>query len=181
MASSDSDTEDDDQEIKGTEPERDELADTENNNERDRHAQIDHQEEIPGEEEIDRDEGQESETPQERENQRGPVIRHEGECCTHPRQRIPARSLPGRPIGRYETVHPSHKNTPFVDRVVKTGDVIQYFTGTYLDGQEEWIKATVQPMAKKLQLKHPEYYNIINEKGKEMSIKLQPGGCWRIL
>ena len=131
-------------------------------------------------EKQNRNEGQESETLQESENERESVIRHEGECCTHPRQRIPAKSLQGRPIRRYETVNPSRK-TPFVDRVVKTGDVILYFTGSYLDGQEEWIRAIVQSMTKKLQLKYPEYYNIINEQGKKMSIKLRPGGCWRIL
>ena len=180
------------------EQERDELVAPENDNEYYREEHIEQQEELPGEEEIIRDENhesldessdesqnerqeknQETATPQESENDRDSVIRHEGECCTS-RQRIPARSLPGRPIGRYETLHPS-KKTPFADRVVKTGDVIQYFTGSYLDEQEEWIRATVQPMTKKLQLKYPDYYNIINEQGKEMSIKLQPGGSWRLL
>ena len=33
-------------------------------------------------------------------------------------------------------------------------------------------------MTKKLQLKHPDYYNIIDERGQEKSIELLRGGGW---
>ena len=103
------------------------------------------------------------------------VIQHEGSCClmTPSRPRLNGRSLPGRQIDR------RHKNIdenthPFSipGRVVHTGYVISYFTGNIIDGQQQWLRATIQQMTKKLQHKHPSYYNILNELGEELSIQL---------
>ena len=36
-------------------------------------------------------------------------------------------------------------------------------------------------MTKKLQMKHPNYYNVTDEKGKDKSIELMVGGSWEVM
>ena len=119
------------------------------------------------------DNTEEENVPDNELNERDSVIQHEGECCQIPRDRLPGRSLPGRPIQR------TYLNES--QRLVQPGDVIKYFTGYSDSGKENWLRATIRPMTKKMQLKHPTYYNVIDEKGKEKSLELVLGGEWKIL
>ena len=120
---------------------------------------------------------------------RVPVIQHDG-CCAadsqpRPRSRLEARSLPGRSIeNRNLTVDIPHPRGPrsIPGRLAHTGDVIRYFTG-YTQGEEEvWLQATVQVMFQTVQRRHPSYYNVVNERGEEVSLELLAGvGGWQIL
>ena len=112
------------------------------------------------------------------------MILHDGACCPvpEPRPRLHGRSLPGRAVDeRHRTVQPNEHPGSIPGRLVHTGDVIKYFTGWMIDGEEQWLRATVQPMTKKNQQKYPNYYNILNEVGEEKSIKLLEGGAWQLL
>ena len=108
------------------------------------------------------------------------VIQHEGQCCSSDRQRRVGRSAPGRQINRHQQVQ-GKPPPPGPLRLVEPGDVIQYFTGWIVNGQEEWLRATIRPMTAKAKKKHPDYYNVVNEKGEEKSIKLVRGGAWAVL
>ena len=120
---------------------------------------------------------------------RVPVIQHDG-CCAavpppRPRERLGARSLPGRSIeNRNLTVDIPHPrgSRSIPGRLAHTGDVIRYFSG-YVDGDEQvWLQATVQMMFLTVQRKHPTYYNVVNERGQEVSLELLAGvGGWQIL
>ena len=113
---------------------------------------------------------------------RGTVIYHNSNCCPQPRQRLLARSLPGRRVNkRHPPVDPFPPKPPIPRRVVQAGDVIKYFTGWLEDGEELWLRATIQPMTKKLQIKYPDYYNVLNERGEEKSVELLRGGDWSVL
>ena len=119
-----------------------------------------------------------------------PVIQHDG-CCTpqsspsQPRTRLGGRSLPGRSIEeRNLAVNIPHPGTSgsIAGRLVHTGDVIRYFTGKVHEDQHVWLQATIQKMYKTLQRLHPTYYNIVNERGEEISLELLPGNQgWQIL
>ena len=52
-----------------------------------------------------------------------------------------------------------------------------------MDGDEQvWLQATVQMMFLTVQRQHPTYYNVVNERGQEVSLELLPGvGGWQIL
>ena len=119
------------------------------------------------------------------------VIQHSrnGKCCAEmptPRPRLDARSLPGRSIENrnlsvevQQRLGARRKTLP--GRLVKEGEVIRYFTG-YSGDVQQWLRATVQPMTLTQQRKHPAYYNILNEKGNELSIELLPGErTWQVL
>ena len=82
---------------------------------------------------------------------------------------------------RHPPLGPFPPQPPIPCRVVQAGDVIKYFTGWLEDGEELWLRATVQPMTKKLQVKHPTYYNVLNERGEEKSVELLKGGDWGVL
>ena len=120
---------------------------------------------------------------------RVPVIQHDG-CCAavpppRPRDRLGARSLPGRSIeNRNLTVDIPHPrgSRSIPGRLAHTGEVIRYFTG-YMDGDEQvWLQATVQMMFLTVQRQHPTYYNVVNERGQEVSLELLAGvGGWQIL
>ena len=120
---------------------------------------------------------------------RVPVIQHDG-CCAvvhppQPRNRLGARSLPGRSIeNRNLTIDvPNPRDSRSEPgRLAHTGDVIRYFSG-YVDGDEQvWLQATVKKMYLKLQRKYPTYYNVMNERGEEISLELLPGvRGWQIL
>ena len=115
-------------------------------------------------------------------DERNSVINHNRNCCDQPRERLNARSIPGRRIDqRYPPVDPFPPKPAVPRRLVQAGDIIQYYTGQSTDGEEIWLRATVRPMTKKLQLKHPDYYNILDERGQEKSIELLRGGAWCVL
>ena len=120
------------------------------------------------------------------------VIHHldDGECCTfpNPRQRLGARSLPGRSIeSRTLTVdQPSGmlgaRRRSIPGRLVIDGDVIRYFSGYEDDDSEEWLRATVQPMYLTQQRLYPTFYNVLNERGAELSVELLPRErTWQLL
>jgi hypothetical protein len=55
------------------------------------------------------------------------------------------------------------------------GDVIRYFSGYDDDDSEKWLRATVQPMYLTQQRLYPTFYNVLNERGEELSVELLPG------
>lgn len=124
---------------------------------------------------------------------RDTVIQHlnGGECCStetspEPRQRLGARSLPGRSIeDRNISVDTQRQGRPvrrtLPGRLAVEGDVIRYFTEYLVEGRHQWLRATVQHMTLTQQRLYPSYYNILNEQGVEMSIELLPGKDWQIL
>ena len=101
------------------------------------------------------------------------------------RDRLYGRSLPGRSIeDRNLTLDLTDLRDPrsIEGRLAHTGDVIRYFTGDYKDDKQIWLKATVQKMYKTVQRRHPTFYNIIDETGKEQSIQLLSGSTtWQLL
>ena len=93
------------------------------------------------------------------------VIQHlkDGKCCTDmlpaPRERLGARSLPGRSIeNRNLSVDPQTslgtRSRTLPGRLVEDGDVIRYLSG-YLGDEQQWLRATVQPMTLTQQRKYP--------------------------
>ena len=111
------------------------------------------------------------------------VIHHDGACCEdqEPRPRLGGRSLPGRAIDeRHNKVSTEHPSS-IPGRLLHAGDVIKYFTGWLVDGEEQWLQATIQTMTKKDQRKYFNYFNILNEKGEEKSLKLIEGSSWKVL
>ena len=121
-----------------------------------------------------------------------PVIQQSrnGKCCAEmpsaPRPRLDVRSLPGRSIeNRNLSVEVQQRlgarTRTLPGRLVVEGEVIRYYTG-YSGDVQQWLRATVQPMTLTQQRKHPAYYNILNEKGKELSVELLPGErTWQVL
>ena len=112
------------------------------------------------------------------------VIHHDGACCPdpQPRPRLGGRSLPGRAVDeRHRHVDDEEHPGSIPGRKLHTGDVIKYFTGWLVDNEEQWLRATIQPMTKKDQRRYPNYYNILNEAGEEKSLKLIEGGAWKVL
>ena len=121
---------------------------------------------------------------------RNTVIQHDGCCETNPepnpRVRLGGRSLPGRPIQdrnlSADTPRPPRPPRSISGRLVHAGDVIRYFTGYMVDNQEFWLRATVQPMFLTVQRINPTYYNVLNERGEEVSLELLGGiGGWQTL
>ena len=119
-----------------------------------------------------------------------PVIQHDG-CCTPqtsppPTQSRPGgRSLPGRSIENrslnINIPHPGNSGS-IPGRVVHTGDVIRYVTEDAHEDHHIWLQATVRKMYKTVQRLHPTYYNIVNERGEEISLELLPGNQgWQVL
>jgi hypothetical protein len=51
-------------------------------------------------------------------------------------------------------------------------DVIRYFSGYDDDDSEECLRATVQPMYLTQQRLYPTFYNVLNERGEELSVEL---------
>ena len=129
---------------------------------------------------IDQLNSQESQTSTTSDEDQDSVIRHNGNCCPEPRSRLSGTALPGRPIERrigalQPPLHPPQR------RLVQPGEILRYFTGYDQNGDEVWLRATVRPMTKKLQMKHPNYYNVTDEKGKDKSIELMVGGSWEVM
>ena len=102
------------------------------------------------------------------------VIRHDGSCCStqSSRTRLKGRSLPGRQIDqRHPNVDKNVHPLSIPGRLVHTGDMIIYFTGNTVDGEEQWIRATIKQMTIKMQLRYPTYYNVLNELGQELCLE----------
>ena len=95
-------------------------------------------------------------------------MNHNRNCCDQTRERLNACSIPARRVDkRYPPVDPFPPKPAVPRRLVQAGDIIQYYTGKIENGEKLWLRATVRPMTTKLQLKQPNYYNIIDERGQE--------------
>ena len=100
------------------------------------------------------------------------------------RTRLDGRSLPGRSIeDRNLSLQNSDRLRGSIPgRLAHTGDVIKYFTGYYRGNEPEWLQATVQHMFLTQQRLHSTYYNIMNERGEQISVELIRGDLnWQLL
>ena len=88
--------------------------------------------------------------------------------------------MPGRAIDeRRPPVFARPRDIP--GRLLTEGDIIRYFTG-YLDERQNqiWLTARVEKMFLTQQRKYPEHYNVRNERGESLSLKLVPGGNFEV-
>ena len=97
-----------------------------------------------------------------------------------PKDRLLGVQMPGRAIDeRRPPVFARPRDIP--GRLLTEGDIIRYFTG-YLDERQNqiWLTARVEKMFLTQQRKYPEHYNVRNERGESLSLKLVPGGNFEV-
>ena len=70
----------------------------------------------------------------------GPVINHEGTCCSTPRPRLHGRTMQGRPFERRNPVQPQSREED--DHLVRLGDIINYHVPVRLGSQ--WRRGMVE-------------------------------------